>query len=1544
MNNHFPSPLNKNDKPVGAVMVVGGGIAGMQASLDLADSGFKVYLVEKQPAIGGHMAALDKTFPTNDCAMCTISPRLVATAGHRNISVLTDTELLKLDGEAGHFTATVNRKPRYIDVSKCTACGDCAVVCPITVTDNFNGDLNQRKATYKLYPQAVPNAFAIEKKGVAPCRDACPAGQRAQGYIGMIREGRYDEALRVIKEDNPFPGICGRICNHRCETACNRNLVDEPISIAALKRFVTDQVYAEAYVAPQPAARKFDERVAIIGSGPCGLTAAKDLVMAGYGVTIFEALPVAGGMLRVGVPEYRLPTWIINREIQEILDLGVELRLNTPVNNLDDVFAQGFGSALIAVGAHEGKKLPIPGADHPDVLINTIFLRDVRMNNGSDLKDRHVLVLGGGNVAMDCARTALRLGAKKVDMAFLESRETMPSNEDEIAEAEEEGITLYPSRSFTRVFSDDGRISGVEAVNVSFMQFESDGALTLETVPNSEHKLDCDMVIFAIGQRAGLAFIPEDGGVGITKQRTIAVNPNTFATSRAGVFAAGDATTGTAFVIDAVAAGHKSAENIHKYLRGENLELRHHADLPVVKMNPTEVAEQIRRGEIRIQPRVQMEALNPESRTRSFEEVQRGFTEEEARVEASRCLQCGVCSECLACYYKCGAGAIDHNQTARTEQIEVGAVILASGFELYDAHLSGEYGFGRYPNVVTSQQYERILSPTGPYGGHLKRPSDDAEPKRIAWIQCVGSRRADRNWCSAVCCMYATKQTIITQEHAPGTDCTVFYIDFRAYGKGFDAYFERAKSSGVRYVRAMPSTIRQDAATGNLEIQYALPDGRLITETFDMVVLSVGLQAPSGMRRLADELKVDLTADGFCKTTNLSPLNTSREGVYVCGPFAEPKDIPETVMSASAAAARAMTLLAEGHHTLVAPRVYPPEIDVTGQEPRVGVFVCHCGTNIAGVIDVASVTEYARSLPNVVVADHNLFTCSTDSQAKIKAAIKEYNLNRVVVASCTPRTHEPLFQNAIREAGLNFYLFELANIRDQCSWVHRDQPVAATQKAKDLVRMAVTKVRMVEALQRKSLEFNHDALVIGGGVAGMTAANELANQGFQVSIVEREGELGGNMRHLHFLLSHAEPQALLKKMVEKTINHPNIHTFLNAEIASFAGSLGKFTTIVRSAEFEVSKVSKVSKVQSGEFEVPDVRSGGDPNSELPTLDTSHFPLPTLDTSNFRHFTLHQGVVIVSTGAQPYQPTEYLYGQDKRVITQLQLEEQLVNNLTEIKNLKSIVMIQCVGSRTAERGYCSRLCCGQAVKNAMEIKKVSPQTEVYILYRDMRTYGLMEPYYRQARMAGVTFLRFEAERPPEVRADGVMQVIVHDGMLDADVALEADRVVLSVAVVPREDAGEVAKLLKVPRTADGFFQEAHLKLRPVDFASDGIFLCGMAHYPKKALTETVTQALAAAGRAATVLSNRTIEIEPIISHVNEDKCDGCAYCVDPCPFKAITLVEYQNEAGQTKKRVVVDETVCKGCGTCQATCPKNAIFVWHFKLDYLRAMTMAALGK
>ncbi|MBI5828646.1 MAG: FAD-dependent oxidoreductase [Chloroflexi bacterium] len=715
-------PSGNGHVPVGAVMVVGGGIAGMQASLDLAEQGFKVYLVETKSAIGGHMAQLDKTFPTNDCAMCTISPKLVETGRHLNIEILTDTEVLGVDGDAGNFTARVRRKPRYIDPLKCVGCGDCEKVCPIVLPDEFNEGLAPRRAAYRLYPQAIPAAYAIEKKGIAPCRDACPAGQRAQGYIALVREGRYADALRVIREDNPFPGICGRICNHRCELACNRNLVDEPLNIHALKRFVADWAYSKDREPIQRVPQTRTQRVAVIGAGPCGLTAAKDLVTLGYGVTVFESLPVAGGMLRVGVPEYRLPAAIVDREVQDIVDLGVDLRLNTTVNNLDDLFAHGFDSVLIAVGAHEGKKLPIPGADLPDVLVNTQFLRDVRLAelqtsnlksqiaDGDDLKfevgtlrvkfevehsvyGKRVLVLGGGNVAIDCARTAVRLGAASVAMACLESREKMPAHPWEIEEAEAEGVTMYPARSFKRILEgDERRVTGVESVNVRFMDFDSEGKLTLETEPDSEHVIPCDTVIFSIGQRAGLAFIPDDAGVGITRQSTIAVNPNAFDATRAGVFAAGDATTGTAFVIEAVAAGHKVAATIHRYLSGEPLEPKFAPDLPVVKMTRPEVEEKLTRNEIRVSPRVPMPMIPAQQRRGTFAEVERGYTEAQAKAEASRCLACGLCSECMSCVYVCGVKAINHDEVERVEEVNVGAVILAPGYQAYDAKLSQEFG------------------------------------------------------------------------------------------------------------------------------------------------------------------------------------------------------------------------------------------------------------------------------------------------------------------------------------------------------------------------------------------------------------------------------------------------------------------------------------------------------------------------------------------------------------------------------------------------------------------------------------------------------------------------------------------------------------------------------------------------------------------------------------------------------------------------------------------------------------------------------------
>ena len=703
----MPDP--KKGIPTGAVMVVGGGIAGMQASLDLADQGFKVHLVETKSAIGGKMAQLDKTFPTNDCAMCTISPKLVETSRHPNIEILTDTHVLDVMGQAGDFKVTVLHEPRYIDTTKCNSCGDCASVCPIIIPDNFNQGLSQRRAAYKLYPQAVPNAYAIEKRGIAPCRDACPAGQRAQGYIALIREGRWEDALRVIKMDNPFPGICGRICNHRCETACNRGLVDEPINIRALKRFVTDNVYANPRQPLEPVEIKYqDQRVAIIGAGPCGLTAAQDLIRTGYPVSIFEAMPVAGGMLRLGVPEYRLPTEIIEREVQDIVDLGVDLYLNTQVNNLDDLFDEGFASVLIAVGAHEGIRLPIPGADLDGVIINTHFLRDVRLGrydqditSGVPSIGPHVLVLGGGNVAIDVACSAVRLGCQ-VSLACLESREEMPAHPWEIDAAEEEGVKIYAGRSFEQVVPDENdHVSGVECMQVSSFSFDEAGRLNVDKIDGSNHVIPCDTMIFSVGQRAGLAFIPDDAGVGMTEQRTIAINPNTFAATRPGVFAAGDTVSGTAFVIEAVASGHEAAESITRFLSGDQLERSAKPPLPVVHMSNQEIDQRIEQGEIRLQGRVPMPELPIEQRLDNFAEVEGGYDDVSAQAEAARCLVCGICSECMSCTFACGVGAIDHDMPARQSKIDVGAVILAPGYQIYRAELSEEFGLGRYPNVVT---------------------------------------------------------------------------------------------------------------------------------------------------------------------------------------------------------------------------------------------------------------------------------------------------------------------------------------------------------------------------------------------------------------------------------------------------------------------------------------------------------------------------------------------------------------------------------------------------------------------------------------------------------------------------------------------------------------------------------------------------------------------------------------------------------------------------------------------------------------------------
>jgi heterodisulfide reductase subunit A-like polyferredoxin len=1447
--------------------------------------------------------------------MCTISPKLVETGRHLNIQLMMDSEVMKVDGQAGNFTVTVRHKPRYIDVSKCTGCSECAQVCPIIIPGRFDEGMAQQRAAYKLYPQAVPNAYAIEKRGIAPCRDACPTGQRAQGYIALIREGRYEDAMRVIKEDNPFPGICGRICNHRCEDNCNRNLVDDPLSIATLKRFVADRVYSQPYLPPDPLPYQYEEKVAIIGAGPCGLTTARDLRKLGYPVTIFEALPLAGGMLRVGVPDYRLPPLIVDREVREIIDLGINLRLNTPVTNLDDVMKEGFKAVLIAVGAHEGRKLPIPGADLPEVLINTKFLRDVSLinlglqiadfgpgiekshsstsdgvaghnpqstirNPKSVVQGRHVLVLGGGNVAMDCARTAVRLGAAKVDMACLESQEKMPAHPDEVREGEEEGITVYNSRSFKRVLDKDGHVAGVEAVKVTFMEFDTEGRLKLETEEGSEHVLPCEVLIFAIGQRAGLAFIPESSGVGITRMSTIAVNPNTFAATRPGVFAAGDAITGTSYVVEAVASGHKAAASIQKYLRGEEMERSPQPELPVVKMTQEEVQERVSSGEVKVTPRIRMEAHPANQRTSSFEEVSLGYTEEEAKAEAARCLACGICSECLCCYYKCGLGAIHHDMVETQEEVQVGSLILSPGYEVYNARLSQEYGLGRYPNVVNALQFERILSASGPTMGHVNRPSDGRVPRKVAFLQCVGSRDQSHPYCSAVCCMYATKEAIIAKEHEKEIKPTIFFIDIRAYGKGFDTYYERArKEYGVRYVRCAISRVVEDPRTKNLRITYIDDTGEIKEEEFDLVVLSVGMVPSASTGELAKNLGVELDPYGFARTDNLTPLATSRPGVYVCGVFQGPKDIPETVAQASGAAAAASEILSEVRGTMVTRKEYPEERKVREEEPRIGVFVCRCGNNIGGVVNVPGVKEYAATLGNVVYADENLYTCSQDTQEKIKKAIEEHKLNRVIVASCSPRTHEPLFQETIREAGLNRYLFEMANIRDQCSWVHMNQKEEATSKARDLVRMAVANARLIRPLEELTKGVIKRGLVIGGGLSGMTAALGLAEQGFEAILVEKEGELGGNLRHLKTTLDGKDIPGYLEEVKARVTKHPRIQVFTNTVIYDFSGYVGNFKTSLMVGQ------------------------------EKSAREIEH------------------GVTIVATGGGELKPKEYLYGEDQRVLTQLELEGLLHGDGKKAEELKEVIMIQCVGSRNEERPYCSRVCCAEGVKNALTIKALNPGARVTILYRDMRMYSHLEEDYARARKAGVRFLRYEEERKPEVtQRDGRLEVSLYNPVLRENLFYHPDLLVLSTATVPA-DTAELASMLKVPRTADGFFLEAHMKLRPVDFASEGIYLCGVAHSPKM-IDESLSQAAAAVSRACTILSKDQIQVGGVVSVVDPEKCAACLTCVRVCPYNVPVI----NKDGVAE----IEMAMCQGCGICASECPGKAIKLQHFTDEQIMA--------
>jgi heterodisulfide reductase subunit A len=798
--------------------------------------------------------------------------------------------------------------------------------------------------------------------------------------------------------------------------------------------------------------------------------------------------------------------------------------------------------------------------------------------------------------------------------------------------------------------------------------------------------------------------------------------------------------------------------------------------------------------------------------------------------------------------------------------------------------------------VVTSMDYERLMCATGPYEGEILRASDKKHPHKVAWIQCVGSRQVNppsgKSYCSAVCCTYTQKQVILTKEHDPEAECTIFHNDIRSYGKDFERFYQRTEGlPGVRFIRSYVSIGKENPETKNVTIRYSTPEDGVKEEEFDMVVLSVGLNPPADVKGMAKKFGIELNAHDFCKINPVHPMETTRPGIFVSGAFQGPIDIPESVFTASGAGSQCGELLDYRRGKLAKERIYPPERDVSKEEPRIGVFVCHCGANIGRVVNVPGAVEYCKTLPNVVYAQEQLFSCATNCAKEITDMIKEKELNRVIVAACSPRTLEPLFRDTVREAGLNQYYYEMANIREHCSWVHSKEKEEATEKAKDIIRMSVARACHLEPLQEIDLPVNKAALVVGGGIAGMTCALSIANQGHEVHLVEKDTDLGGIARKLHHTLEGLDVQAYLRDLKRKVYQHPSVHVYTDATITEATGYVGNFVTKVKSDR---------------------------------------------GVTEIKH-----GATVIAVGTDVYKPTEYLYGEDDRVMTHLELEEQIAKGNEKVMNAESLVMIQCVGCRNEDRNYCSRICCSESIKNALKLKEINPKMDIYILFRDVRTYGYSEDYYREAANKDVKFIRYEPQDKPQVEPgeseEGrpVLKVTVPDYILGNKLEIDADIVSLAAAIIPSAGSKEVSQLFKVTLDPDSFFQEAHVKLRPIEFAADGVYLCGMAHYPKL-MREAIEQAYGAAGRVLTLLSHDTVVASGSVCEVDEKACMGCGQCISVCTYGAIEFRETKQG-----KKAVVNPVLCKGDGLCNAKCPTGAIRLKHFTDEELFAQIDAA---
>jgi len=848
--------------------------------------------------------------------------------------------------------------------------------------------------------------------------------------------------------------------------------------------------------------------------------------------------------------------------------------------------------------------------------------------------------------------------------------------------------------------------------------------------------------------------------------------------------------------------------------------------------------------------------------------------------------------KCRICENICQNDAIDLKQEPKKKEVNVGAIILSPGIKPYDPGAMKEYHYGDFINVVSSMDYERIMCATGPYQGEILRAFDLKSPQKIAWIQCVGSRQViegGNSYCSSVCCTYAQKQVILTKDYNPDAECTIFHNDIRSYGKDFERFYERTNAlPGVRFIRSYTNIVREDPETKNVFVRYATNEEGVKEEEFDLVVLSVGLEPPANYDQMADIFDIELNEHGFCKTDPANPIQTTRPGIFSCGAFQGPTDIPESVFSASGASSQCGQLLNFRRGKLAQDKVYPPEIDVSGEEPRIGVFVCHCGANISRVVDIPSTVDYCLTLPNVVYAMEQLFSCASNSAQEITDMIKEKGLNRVVIAACTPRTLEPLFHDTLKEAGLNQYYLEMANIREHDSWVHSKAKEEATVKAWDLIRMSVARANLLEPLQEIDLPVNKAALVVGGGIAGMNCAFSIAEQGHIVHLLEKEPVLGGIARKIHDTLEGLDVQEYLRTLIEKIYRHPLIHVYTETTITEVTGYVGNFVT----------------KVQSEKGDA----------------------------------VIEHGAAIIATGADVYTPTEYLYGEDERVLTHLELEELMAKEDEKVTGAQSIVMIQCVGCRNEDRDYCSRICCSESIKNALKLKEINPDLDIYVLFRDIRTYGFNEDFYREAADKDVRFIRYEPEAEPQIEPgtgeeDGrpVLKVTLPDYVLGKKLELDADLVALAAATIPAPTTKEVAGQFMLTLNPDGFYKEAHVKLRPVEFATDGVFLCGLAHYPKF-IPETINQAYGAASRVLTLLSHDTVTASGSICVVEDEKCMGCGACVTACKYDAIKLQKTRHG-----DKAMVNPVLCKGDGLCNAMCPTGAIQLKHYTDEELFSM-------